>query len=1061
MKTKMLEHGVILAACMLVLTTAALPGQAVPVQLISARDATLPLPAGGDDNSVAPVLSPDGRYVLFASTANDLVPGGDNFCTLNVFLRDRLTGATTLVSRSWNGIGGGNGISIPGQVSSNGQFVVFQSDASNLVPNDTNGATDIFIRDMVAGTNQLLSAPDLGGQANGPSTCPVMTPDGRYVAFISSASNLVTADNNGIPDVFVRDRLGGSKMRGTNDLISRNATAPASSANPVMATPVITPDGRYVAFFSSAANLVPSVPVNSPGEIYVRDRVGGTMTWASTNAAALVSAGLGFTGMPAFHPQLSDDGRYVAFKAGSLTPTGAVMILRYDQIGAATAAVSTNDVSWYIESDDSAGPVMTPDGRFIAFEKHEGTVASGYSSIHLWDANGPTDTLVSDTGSGVPTNSISQTPVISVDGRYVAFLSTATNLVANPVLTNGFHVYRRDLVSATTQLVDVDTNGVGSSDETMAALSLSNDGRFVAFNSPDGSLIAGDNNHVQDVFVRDMTADTTELVSQRPAGVRLVAPDRFSLMSPWSLSADGRRAAFASSADDLVPDDTNHLQDVFVRDLVNGTNQLVSVGVNANAASNGVSANPRLSADGRYVVFTSLATNLETGANNVSNNIYRYDLQTGSRVLISGGFDGLSAGNKDSFSPVISTNGRYIAFLSLANNLVSGITSGTNTYWRDVSLGQTMGMPGAGIFPPSMSSDGRYVAYSSTTGIRVRDTQTGTDVYTNAGIFSMPTIDPSGTKIFYQTNRDFLGFYTLRADSIVTWSNLFSITTKAPAWTAGSWSDDGRWLTFVATTNLGGGDDGMNKVYLKDFQTGTLSVIGLAGPGTNGQAAASDGPVISGDGRFIAYRSIVTNTVIGDTTAPPNMFLLDRLTGSNTVLTTAQNVPGQPPWLSRPVISQDGSTVAFLNLGFGLVDGDLNRAVDAFGVWIDSDGDGIPDWWMITYFGHPDGQMGDQSLASDDADADGVSNRDEYLAGTSPVDPASVFRLSVTAQGDGTIRFTWPAAANRTYQVQYKANLDAPVWLDAPGAVSVTSRLGYYFGTADQPQGFYRVIGSY
>jgi len=303
---------------------------------------------------------------------------------------------TNSVANMSIGTGGGNGNSMLGQVSSNGQFVVFQSDASNLVPGDTNRVTDIFVRDLVAGTTALVSVSTNGGPANGASTDPVMTPDGRYVAFLSRASNLVPGDTNGIQDVFVRDLVAG-----TNCLVSVNALAPSSSANPVMATPVITPDGRYVAFFSSATNLVSAVPGTSTGEVYVRDRVAGTTTWASTNAAAMVSATLGLNGMPAYHPQLSDDGRYIAFKAGPAATTGTVMVLEYDVMAAATAVVNTNGLGSYIYLDDSYGPEMTPDGRFVAFVRNEGVISSNYYSVHVWDSQGAVDTLVSDNGSGI------------------------------------------------------------------------------------------------------------------------------------------------------------------------------------------------------------------------------------------------------------------------------------------------------------------------------------------------------------------------------------------------------------------------------------------------------------------------------------------------------------------------------------------------------------------------------------------------------------------------------------------------------------------------------------
>src|SRR5208282_954674 len=547
------SRSLVVAAGLLAMIMLVPLANAGPVQLLSARNPSVPLPAGGDDNSVAPSLSPDGRFVVFTSAANNLVPGGNNFYSLNVFLRDRTSNTTVLVSGNLSGTGGGNGSSIPGQASTNGQFVVFQSDASNLVPNDTNGVTDIFVRDLVAGTTTLVSVSTNGGPANGASTDPVMTPDGRYVAFISSASNLVPGDTNGIPDVFVRDLVAG-----TNCLVSVGALLPSGSANPVMATPVITPDGRYVAFFSSAINLVSTVPGTSTGEVFVRDRLAGTTTWASTNAATIVSATLGLSGMPAYHPQLSDDGRYVAFKAGSTTPWSAVVILQYDSTAATTTVVNTNGVGWIVDIDDNGGPEMTPDGRFIAFARNEGALGSGYSSVHVWDSQAAVDTLVSDDGSGVPTNTTSQAPAISPDGQFVAFLSNATNLVGNAV-TSGSHVYLRNLPSGTTQLADVDTNGVGSTDEQLTSLSLSADGRFVAFSSPDGGLVSGDNNRAEDVFVRDLVAATTEMVSQRDATVIPQTADGFSLLSPSSVSADGRWAVFTSPADDLVPNDTNKL----------------------------------------------------------------------------------------------------------------------------------------------------------------------------------------------------------------------------------------------------------------------------------------------------------------------------------------------------------------------------------------------------------------------------------------------------------------------------------------------------------------------
>jgi Tol biopolymer transport system component len=1044
-----------------------LPANAGPVQLFSVRNPFVPLLVGGDGNSVAPTLSPDGRFVVFTSAANDLVPGGNSFYSLNVFLRDRTGNTTVLVSGNLGGTGGGNGSSMLGQASTNDRYVVFQSDASDLVPGDTNGVTDVFLRDTYTGTTRLISVAAGGGFANGASTDPVMTPDGTCVAFISAATSLVAGDTNGIPDVFVRDLI-----TQTTWLMSVNAR-PSGSITPVMATPVITPDGRYVAFFSRATNLVSAVPGTTTGEVYVRDRLTGTTTWASTNAAAIVSAMIQQTNATSYHPQLSDDGRYVAFKAGATASTGVAVILQYDSTTGATTVVNTNGIGGSVDVDESYGPEMTPDGRFIAFARHEGSTNSGYASVHVWDAQLASDTLVSDNGSGVPTNTTSHTPNISPDGRFVAFLSNATNLVGNAV-ANGFHVYLRDLQSNTTQLVDVDTNGIGSTDDTLTTLSLSADGRFVAFSSPDGSLVSLDKNRADDVFVRDLVAGTTGMVSQRDAAVIPQTADGFSTLSPLSVSTDGRWVAFTSRADDLVPNDTNQALDVFVRDLVNGTNFLVSVASDGGPALGGSSENALISADGRYVVFISAATNLVTGPVNTNANVFRRDLQTGTTVLVSVGTDGVSPGNGDASLPVISPDGRYVAFLSSATNLAAGMTggpnnSGLNTYWRDMNLGQIVGLNGTNYYAsgpytygPSLSSDGRYVAYAyggsgSSPKLHIWDTRLGMDIYTNAGTVTSAAIDPTGTKILYRIAN------TLYVDNITTRSNLFSIQSTASIRNAACWSDDGSCLTFLSNTNLGSGYDGTNRVCLRDFQAGTLSLIGIAGPSAGGWVAVSDAPVISGDGRFVAYRSVATNTT--GFTALANVFLFDRLTGSNTVLTVGQAGSGPILWVSRPVISDDGATVAFLDLGTDLVNGDLNRVPDAFGTFldaalIDSDGDGIPDWWMMKYFGHPTGRADDHSLASDDADGDGMSNLEEYLAGTDPTDPNSVFRLWAAVPASNTMNLTWPAVPGKSYQVQYTTNLNDPVWLIAPGNVWVTGSQGYYLAPVAQPQSFFRVFKS-
>ena len=458
-------------------------------QIISKPFPLASLPVVGNGDSVSPWISSDGRFVLFSSHAVDLVANENGYLGQNVFLRDRSSNTTALISANYNNsTGGANGNSLGGQVSTNGRYALFVSDATDLLPGNTNGFSNVYIRDLQAATNILVSVAIDGGFGNGPSSDPVMTSDGRWVAFVSSATNLVSGDTNGIPDLFLRDLVNGTIMQ---------VTSGATGANAVVTSPVISSDGRYVAFFSSAKGMATGIPASTQGEIYLYDSSLNKMTWVSTNAASTVSSLLQLNNAPSTHPTISDDGRYVAFKTGwtnGLVPPGgsgvaAVIFFQYDAMAGTTTVLSTNGYPSWLAWDDVYGPVMSPDGRFAAFVQREPAGTTNYSGVFLWDRQTGTNVLVSADANGLwPTNSTSLAPALSQDGRYVTFLSDATNLVSNTVST-GQHIYRRDIQTSTTVLVDVDTHGSGSEDETGTIPSMSADGQAVVFPALDGGLI--------------------------------------------------------------------------------------------------------------------------------------------------------------------------------------------------------------------------------------------------------------------------------------------------------------------------------------------------------------------------------------------------------------------------------------------------------------------------------------------------------------------------------------------------------------------------------------------
>src|SRR5882724_960547 len=179
------------------------------VQAASLANPSIPA-AGGNSDSSGSVISADGRFVLFLSSANNLVTN-DNGRFVDVFLHNRTNNTTALVSMNLTGAGGGNGHSVSPVISTDGRYVAFESEASNLVANDTNGVSDVFVRDLQSGTTTLLSVNRSGtGAGNGASTSPLISADGRLVVFVSAASDLVANDTNAALDIFVRDLQAGT-----------------------------------------------------------------------------------------------------------------------------------------------------------------------------------------------------------------------------------------------------------------------------------------------------------------------------------------------------------------------------------------------------------------------------------------------------------------------------------------------------------------------------------------------------------------------------------------------------------------------------------------------------------------------------------------------------------------------------------------------------------------------------------------------------------------------------------------------------------------------------------
>lgn len=988
------------------------------LRLISARSADIAASAGGTGHSDLPVVSADGRYVAFVSTADNLVLNpypvpvlGSGWHSLQVFVCDRTTGVTTLVSADPSGAPG-KGDSFPAAVSTNGQFVLFESAAGGLVSGDNNNQTDVFLRDVLNQNTVLISVNSNGLAGNGFAHNASMTPDARVIAFSSAATDLVSADTNDIPDVFVRDRIAV-----TTTLASVGAQSTGSTRLPsVSETPRISADGRFVSYYSSATNLL----FNSvmPGQVFVRDLLLGTTACASSNAPGLFQSVFGTKNFIACDQRISADGSHVIFEACT-NPVGRPgtivggLVLRYNSQTGSTDLIATNAAVPSQPYEDIDALDISPDGRYTAFVA---ITNSGATRICLWDAQSATTTLVSQNLSGgVTASDACLWPKVDASGRYVAFFATAANLTTNVV--SGYNCYLRDVQNGVTTLLNADDTGIGSGVYISTSPAMSDDGRVVAFVAGDSSLVPADNNAAPDVFVRDVTTNAVTLVSAHATGQADISSGLRSGFSTFGISSNAQFVTFTSEAA-LAATDTNGLRDVYCRDVVNATNLLVSVNTNGVAGS-GFSSEPAVDASGRYVVFSSSATDLVLGDTNQSADVFIRDLTAGTTTLVSKDAKGSGEGRADSSAPKVSADARYVLYYSLANNLTAGTFSGQNLFLRDRQLGTNYALTFSGAGAATMTPDGQRVAYvdTSTAKVYVWNTASGKRIYTNSmGTFTTPFISPDGGSVAWFDTRLKIANLVLNTSNTVASGSL-------PFQLGASFSADGRFLAYSLNVTNVSDSNGLADIYLYDALHPTNILISHSYNSTKAPNSTSLSPAISPDGRFIAYYSVATNVVPVDLNQVPDLFLYDRSNAATLLITASAGSNHTANNRSKPAIfSADGKNLAFFSWASDLVPGDFNQGSDIF------------------LFSLP----GSTSTGTTNVGSAG---------------PISMFQMFQPPKPGQAPAFSWAAEAGSFYSLQYKDDLADPVWHDFTGTITIQGNAGLGYDQAPSPtQRFYRVL---
>ena len=392
----------------------------------------------GNGVSVSPSTSNTGALIAFVSLATNLVTGVSG---QQVYVHDWQTNQTSLISRDSNVTvtNAGNGVSSVPSISSDGQLVAFVSSATNLVPGVS--GQQIYVRDRQTGQTTVVSMSSAGVIGDGVSSAPAISDNGRYVAFVSVSTNLVSGGLFGT-QIYLHDR-----QTGVTTLISKDNSVPPVPGNGVSAAPAISSDGQFVAFASLATNLVAGVGANQ--QIYIHDRLASSngVTSLISKDTVTTTAGNGSSAAPT----INSTGQFVAYISSAtniMTGISGQQVYVYDRntgVNGTNSLISQDNSGLpNAGNQNSSAPSISSDGRYVAFTSLATNLATGVSGqqIYLQDRNGPTTSHVSKDNSVVPVpgNAASATPSISGNGGFVAFASQASNLLGGGVAPSDIYV---------------------------------------------------------------------------------------------------------------------------------------------------------------------------------------------------------------------------------------------------------------------------------------------------------------------------------------------------------------------------------------------------------------------------------------------------------------------------------------------------------------------------------------------------------------------------------------------------------------------------------------------
>lgn len=852
--------------------------------------------------------SADGRYVAFCSEATNLVPQQlDLNDEVDVFIRDLQTGQTVLISHQADSASTtANGGSVPAAISPNGRFVLFFSRATNLIQGLTDGnggLEDVFLFDRQNNTTVLVSHAH--GQplttGNGVSSPGGMSDDGNWITISSEATDLLSSP---IPSTMWSNVYLIGREQGSTQLISRTPAGPNIPVNGPSASPRISGDGSRLIFATSATDVLANVvDNNNQYDLYRFDRLQGSYELI-THAAGNPNATGDGAGGP-FRPYLSPDGNYVLFNSeasnliAGVTDNNAAadVFLENLESGSLTLVSRSNVSATTTPNAQSFYNGLSADGTRILFNSQATNVqgvtqdANEFGDAFVFDVTTGQTTLISRASgeTTVTSNSASGGQGISADGNHILYASWSTNVVPNQndvIETSDLFLYHWP--SGTTSLL---TSVFGQPNRTLMSSNvggnLSHDGSHVLLVTDAHNFLAPgrDTNGQTDVFSIDLLSGLADLVST--AESTDVVTGNFG-SGACCFSADASSMLIGSASSNILPGvaTADLTYNLFILETESGARTRVTQSAtNPNTAPTRYSGNPRLSADGNFVLYESEAPDVMANLddqNGFELDVFLFDRLQNTTILVSRSNNNPGRSANGPSKPIaISANGRFALYQSEATDVIPGSTDGngeTDLFIFDRTTGQstlvTRALGAATVaanakaYPVAMlSADGEHVFYST------EATNVVTGVSDSNGTFDAYLFDRSTGNAQLISHR--------HDNAWITGSGYSFATAMTPS--AGTLLLDSAATDLVAgITDLNAASD----VFLVDAHTGTVSLVSRADSAVNAAGNQTSIPVaISETGDRVVFESSATDLVPGivGSSDQGGIYLFDRTQGIHLV----------------------------------------------------------------------------------------------------------------------------------------------------------------------------------